>query len=791
MLILAAGTKAVAGADTYLVQRSLRTRSSATAYLTRTPTVAGNNTTYTISAWVKRGTLGVEQVIFFGGLYNVSNGYKQTLFEFKADDTFTYREGQVNVSETVYEVLTTQVFRDVGAWYHFVMAVDHTQATAANRYKLYVNGVQVTTFTTANYPAQNYGSQINTTQLHTWACHNGGVSRTRYFDGYLAEAYLIDGQALTPTSFGATNADTGVWRAKAYTGTYGTNGHYLQFSDNSALTTASNVGLGKDFSGNALYYVTNGISITAGSTYDSMTDVSTNTSATAGNYCTLNPLNTARTLSNGNLTYATAASGITKGTIGVSSGKWYWEFTAGATGCLVGLCDITLIPTTSYIGSALNSWGYDSSGQKYNNGTGSAYGATFTTGDVIGIALDASAGTITFYKNNVSQGTAFTGLTGYTFTPANGNNGVTDTGSFNFGQQGFKYTPPTGYVALNTYNLPDSTILKANKYMDATTYSGTGANQAITNAGSFKPDFLWLKCRSTAATDHVILDTTRGTSLRLASNTTQADTTQTTNIVSFDTGGFTASTGGDANGSSRTYVAWQWNANNGSTSSNTNGSITSTVQANTSAGFSIVTYTGNGTNATIGHGLGVAPSMMIFKTRSVVDQWTVYHKSLGATQYLYLSSTNAANTSSAPFNNTAPTSTVFSVSSTATWLNGNGVTYVAYCFAEIVGFSKFGSYTGNGSADGTFVYLGFRPKFILFKGSSFVTEWQMIDTSRSTYNIQGASLQAQSNVVESTTQYIDILSNGFKFRTALMNDSGQTFIYAAFAENPFKYSNAR
>jgi len=788
MLILAAN-----GSSSYNLTNSLRFRSSATAYLNRTAS-ASNRKTWTWSGWIKRGTLSTNQAIFTGNSALTANGYFS--FYLTTSDTIIIGDYATNWATT------TQVFRDPSAWYHIVLAIDTTQVTSTNRMKLYVNGTQVTAFSATSYPALNFDTGVNSAGAHYISTFNAS---SQPLDGYLSEVNFIDGQALTPSSFGSTDATTGSWIPKKYTGTYGTNGFYLNFADNSALTTASNVGLGKDNSGNGNYFATSGISITAGTTYDSMTDVPTNTSATVANYAVMNPINiSGMTLSEANLKVSqTATAQGCRSTIAMTSGKWYWEVT-NTTGSVHD--GIGIVPDTTALTTDLTTVGsnailyYAFSGQKYINGTSSAYGATYTTNDIIGIAVDINNNTVTYYKNNTSQG-AITGLSlsGSTWYTVNGNgNNISNVKAYNFGQRPFSYTPPTGFVALNTYNLPTSTIVKGNKYMDATTYSGTGANQAITNAGSFKPDFLWLKCRSTAATDHVILDTTRGTSLRLASDTTQADTTQTNNIVSFDTGGFTASTGGDANGSGRTYVAWQWNANGGSTSSNANGTITSTVQANTTAGFSILTYTGNGSaGSTIGHGLGVAPSMIITKRRSAVENWGVYHISMGATKDMFLSLTNAAFTGARCWNNTSPTSSVFTVG-TDSAVNTSTVTYVAYCWAEIAGFSKFGSYTGNGSADGTFVYTGFRPKYIMYKRTDSTGSWGIFDTSRNTYNLSTNVLYANLSDAEYTStgagfDNIDILSNGFKPRQSNsgVNASGGTYIYMAFAENPFKNSNAR
>ena len=336
------------------------------------------------------------------------------------------------------------------------------------------------------------------------------------------------------------------------------------------------------------------------------------------------------------------------------------------------------------------------------------------------------------------------------------------------------------------------TIKKPNQHFDATLYTGTGSTQSITNAGSFQPDLVWVKNRS-GATDHALYDAVRGTTKQLESNTTTAETTEATGLTAFGTNGFTIGALAQMNTSANNYVGWQWKAG-GATTVNTSGTISSNVSVNATAGFSVVTYTGTGANATVGHGLGIAPRMIITFCRSNAgSNHLTYHASLGNTQCLLLEATSAALTSSTFWNNTSPTSSVFSLGTSGD-VNTSGRTYVAYCWAEIAGFSSFGSYTGNGSADGVFVYLGFRPKFVMIKGTgASVANWNIFDTSRDTYNIEGQYLAANTNDAEGTLGTLDGLSNGFKIRTnqVFANNSAETFIYMAFAEAPFKFSNAR
>jgi len=788
----------------YPINNSLRFRASASAYLDRTFPSAGNRKTYTLSLWVKRGTLGgsASQFFFGSGLSTTAGG-----FYFTATDNI---EVNPRVNNTNTFLTTTQVFRDPSAWYHIVFSLDTTQATDSNRMKLYVNGVQVTAFSTAVYPALNGDSTLNNNIAH-WIGRYAEVGFPSPFDGYLAEYNFIDGQALTPSSFGTTDA-YGVWQPIPYTGTYGTNGFYLPFTDNSALTTSSNVGLGKDFSGNANYWTTNNISITSGSTYDSMTDVPTNTNQNTANYAVFNPLRpSGATITNGNLTATTGTSGSSN--VGYltatfwmpTSGKYYFEVTPTTVG------EIAIGLTTDSNNRAAI---YYRSGEVYINGSVSFTGSSYTDNDVIGVAVDMDALTIRFYKNNTAQGSGTSSLSAMTgpFVPAivHLSSSGSATAAINFGQRPFSYTPPTGFNRLNTYNLPTPTILDGDQYFNAVTYTGTSGTQSVTGVG-FQPDFVWIKNR-TSTLSHVLQDAVRGTTAYLVSNATTAENTNTASnwFRSFNSDGFTVATLTDPGGVSTNewnntgynYVSWNWKAN-GAGSSNTQGTITSTVSANTTAGFSIVTWTGNGaSSATIGHGLGVAPSMIIVKNRSATWGWFVYNRFLtnpntGRVQ-LNLTNGEIAGGTPGPWNNTAPTSTVFSLGdSTFPEVNGSGNLIVAYCFAPIAGYSAFGSYTGNGSSDGPFIYTGFRPRFVMIKASSIAGEnWYIVDSSRSPYNAAILYLSPNNSGAEASpgaAQFFDFLSNGFKLRVSgsYSNSSGATYIYMAFAENPFKISRAR
>jgi len=767
----------------YNIDRSLRFRSSASAYLSRTPASTTNRRTWTVSFWIKRGRLatGTEQIIF-----SSNNGSTYTELNYLASSDVLRLNLAAGGSPYYFD--TSAVFRDPSAWYHVVVAVDTTQATSTDRMKLYINNVQQAG--SNNAPSLNYDTDWNRAQP---AYIGARTSGSWFNDCYLAEFNNIDGQALTPSSFGQTDATTGVWVPVKYTGTYGTNGFYLNFSDNTSATT-----LAYDKSGNGNNWTPNNISTTAGATYDSMTDVPTLTSATAANYCVLNPLQSygtgTLTLTNGNLTSNKTVTNSDSGwtsTFALSSGKWYAEylFTGSSVGGNNGGVGVMRVASTSAPGELSDTVRWMDAGTIRQNAVNTSYGTALVANDILMVAFDADNNRIWFGKNGTwfasgnpatNTNPSATGLTN-PMVPATYHfaaNVVTIDA--NFGQRPFSYTPPTGFKALNTFNLPDPTIKKGGSNFNAVPFSGTGSNQSITGFG-FAPDFVWIKKRS-AAEDHKLFDTIRGAINRLASNTTGSETADN------DLYGFT-SDGFDGSLDSATYASWNWKAG-GTAVTNTAGSITSQVSANPTAGFSVVTYTGTGVNnASVGHGLGVAPAMIIVKDRTNAYNWDIYHKSLGIGATLIF--TTAATRNVSAFGSSNPSSTVFYTQNSYT--NSSGANFVAYCFSEIAGYSKFGSYTGNGSTDGSFIYTGFRPAYVMIKRTDTVNDWAIHDKARIGYNVANYHLIANSSGAEFTDIPIDFLSNGFKLRgtSGTENASGGTYIFAAFAENPFKYSNAR
>ena len=792
------GTSKAAGGAGYEIDQSVRFDNvdgidggGAQMYrlaLTGTPT---NDKKATISAWVKRAALGFNQTIAYSG---DPNGSTYEGIRFNTDDTLLF-----SGATSVYTLTTTQVFRDVGAWYHIVAEIDTANGTSADRANLYVNGEKVTSFSTATYPALNRVTNWTASSAsiaHTWGTNGipaAGPS-SQLFAGYMAEMYVLDGEKAGATAFGEFN-DSGVWIPTAYSGAFGNNGYYMTGETASAL--------GDDFSGNGLDFTTVALATT-----DQMLDTPT------VNHTTLNPNQkfSQFTLSEGNLK---AQNGSTwdrgvAATQSVSSGKWYFEATftkTSTSGIDTGWASLHgWDGGSTLVANSDNSYIFVHNGNKWIDGTTSSYGTALTTGDVIMCAFDLDNGNLFFGQDGVWENSATVGEIeagtgtnalsstipaglytpiGYWSTGTSSSNAYTE---FNFGQSAFAHTPPSGFLALNTANLATPSITDGSAHFQPTIYTGNGSTLEVNQSGNstFQPDWVWGKRRN-GAESHALFDAVRGTTKIIYSNLTNAETTNS-GLTAFDADGFTIGSSATLNTNTGTYVAWQWKAN-GSGSSNTDGSITSTVSANTTSGFSISTYTGNATvGATVGHGLGIAPKVVIVKSRSNAESWIFGHDSVGWTKAMYMQSTVAGYTLDIYWNNTAPTSSVVTLHDHAV-TNGSGATYVMYAFAEIPGYSSFGSYTGNGSTDGPFVYTGFRPSFVLCKNTiNAGNDWPIDDAARSPFNPDKARLWADLSTAENTGSVtLDLLSNGFKIRTSNgeQNTSGSTHMYMAFAENPF------
>ena len=766
LLMGAAGAAAGAG---YTIDQSIRFNDDDSAYLIRTPSGDGNLKTFTINLWIKISTIDKDKFILeaFAG-----SGTGEFLVIGSTNKIQLYGDS----SGANCNIATTQLFRDPNAWAMLTAAVDTTQATASNRIKLYYNGEQITSFSTASYPtldktfvSLNKGSVAQNIGRY-------GAAGSGYYDGYMAEFCFIDGQALDPTSFGEVNSITGQWIPIDVSGlTFGTNGFHITGEDSADL--------GADYSGNGNDFTSSGLT-----SADQMLDTPTD------NFCTFSPINTQPsnvTLSDGNLVLSysgTADTPYTPGTISVSSGKWYWEINSyQGAGAGPAVSYVYTENDTSY---SNNTFGYHYTGNFYDNGSSSAYGDSFINTDTIGVALDMDNGAIWFSKNGTWQNSATaaeiaagtttnaakTGISGDYVPIVQRNNGTTSV-TANFGQTGgFTYTPPTGFNALSTANLPDPTIALPSDYFQ--TVLDTGANIKTTAEALYTDQFEWIKDRDNS-NNHQLIDSVRGTSAVLQSNSTGAETT------------YSAPSGNS--------VAWVWKAN-GTGSTNTDGSVTSNVSENQAAGFSIATFQKPpaDTNETVGHGLGTTPAMTILRWRSGTGgppSWYVWHQSFSSVGFLRLQGTDAFTADTTVFSS-APSSTVVNTG-TAVDSDTNTTEFVMYNFAEVEGFSKFGSYTGNGSSDGPFVYCGFRPAMIICKKSSAAgNDWVIFDNQRDTYNVGNHQLKPNTSDAEfsgGTAHQWDFVSNGFKFKStgSDINTSGATYVFMAFAQSPFKTANAR
>jgi hypothetical protein len=535
---------------------------------------------------------------------------------------------------------------------------------------MYVNGTQVTQFSTRNNPTQNADLAVNAAQQH-FISHSEG-----YLNAYLADIHLVDGSSLDPTSFGEFDATTGVWNPIEYTGSYGTNGFHLDFKNNSTVAA-----LGTDAAGSN-DWTPNNFSVTEGAGNDSLCDSPYNGDTNddtglgnevSGNYCTWNPLatNTTASLSNGNLDYSAGGSNqYAIGTIGVTSGKWYWEVENPGGYWAVGIAKAFGYARTEWY-DYVDFWGVEYSGLKVSPpNLRQTYG---WSGSVVGVAFDADNGELSFYADGVDKGIAFTGLTSGPYFPSSTTYNGTDT--VNFGQRRFNYQAPPGYKTLCTANLPTPTIEDGSAYMDVALYTGNLSTNTISGLG-FSPDFVCTKGRTNSSW-HYLADIIRGGTKVLSSNSTAAEDTRNNHIQSWNSDGFTLGADGTSNNLNIPMVAWTWDAGS-STVSNTNGSITSTIRASASSGFSIVTWTGTGSSATIGHGLNATPGLILCKDRGS-NNWVTQHTSTGQ-NYMVLNLTAGSNSDSNIWSG-ASTSSTFSVGSGSN-VNGSGRTYVAYCFAQ-------------------------------------------------------------------------------------------------------------
>ena len=759
-----------------LIANSLRFNVDDSAYLSQTLS-SGNRTTWTFSTWYKRGKGGITEAFFAAG----SDGNNRSLINIINDSLQVFsRVGGIDK----ISIDTDMLFRDHSAWYHIVVVLDTGNGTASDRIRIYVNGLRPTviemTLPNLDYAGNFWGNGA----LHTIA--RAAHASNSFVDGYLAETIFVDGIALEPTSFGAFDAN-GDWQPKGYSGAFGTNGFHLDY----AVAPGTGNGGGTDVSGNANHFADSGLAAN-----DQVPDSPTS------NFAVLNPLQLPSnvTLSDGNLT-ATGSSTGWKNPHATflmdknAGGKYYFEVTSTATGTdeiWWGIIpeDETVQTSngTTNGHNTINRRGTNS----YRDSVVQDSGLTALGNGETGMcAIDLDNEKIWFGR----EGTWDAGG-----DPATNTGGISlfvskdlyyivvavfesrDL-SVDFGQLGYTETKPTGFDSINSANLPTPTIADPSDYFNTILYTGNATASTDITGLDFQPDLVWIKNRS-QADEHKLIDAVRSATKELNSDDLNNESTDANGLTTFNSDGFELGTGaGGYNDTGESFVAWNW------------------IEGST-PGFDIVSYTGNGTNQTVGHSLDVVPDLMIVKGLNLdsVKGWRVYHSantSAPETDHLVLNTTAATVDTSNMWNDTAPTSSVFTVGLDS-GVNADTKNYIAYLWAEVEGFSRFGSYTGNGSTDGPFIWCGFRPAWLMIKSSSVAsTVWLMHDVARKTFNVDNTTLQAESSGAEGTSSAIlvDILSNGFKIRGVHPgghnNNNGASYVFMVFAESPFKTARAR
>tara|TARA_R100000995_G_scaffold40560_1_gene18831 strand:- start:996 stop:4835 length:3840 start_codon:yes stop_codon:yes gene_type:complete len=738
-------------------------------YMNKTFSTSGTNRKkFTFSCWFKLGTLGVTET-----LLSCDDTSSDNEFMFWVESGGNIRISNYVGGSNKLNLITHRLFLDVSTWYNLVLEADSTPSTPSiSSIKLYINGSQIPSsgFSTETYPTQNFDFALGGAFDHEVGRY--ALSDNNLWNGYISEMVFIDGTCYDASSFGQTDTATNRWIPKDVSGlTFGTNGFYLEFE------TSSN--LGDDTSGNTNDFTVNNI-VAANQTIDTPTK----------NFATLSPslTNGNGVVSNGNLhfTVGTTSNSVAGSTIGVSSGKFYGEakYTSGsAFGFGFGFAnnDSTVIKSGSgtYLGESVDSWGINASnGNLTNNGSiavSSYAGGALSNGTTYMWCLDMDNGK--WWAGNADTNTWFTN--GSVGNPATGANpGVLGLGgtihicasayngdaiTMNFGQTTLVNASniPTGFKVLNQDNLAEST-------------------DGITG-------FSWIKNRD-ATDNHILQDRVMGIYNYISSNVSDLQATDANSVQKFLQQGVQIGNMNAVNTAAESYVLWQWAAN-GTGTLNELGSIDSYVSANTDAGFSIVKYTGTGSAATVGHGLSSSPSVIFNKTLgsgSTDPNWQIYHVGMGPTKAMFLNTTGGPATSSTYWNNTAPTTTapfVFSIGTD----RDSATDYINYCFAEVEGYSKFGTYTGNGDDDGAYVYLGFKPSWVMIKRQEAGYAWHIQDEARSIYNPTALGINANDTGGDSATTAYDFTGNGFKLRRSGggYNGSGASYIYLAFASNPF------
>ena len=746
-------------AGAYEIERSLRFNGADSTSLSFTPSSAGDLKKWTVSLWTKRAKIGAFQPLW--GVGTAATGSSWGGFYWGTSDILVLFDAATSMQKE-----SAGKFRDVSGWYHIVVAVDAVNTIA----RAWINGTEVV------WGSQNTNpNNTNGNAMAANAHYIGNDSSSYDYDGYFAEVHTCDGLYLDHEDFGKTDPVTGAWIPKEYTGAHGTQGSYLNFSDNSNTTSGT---LGDDDSANTNDWTPANFSVAAGVGNDSLLDSPTN------NHATLTPLKgygtTFTAPTNGNLDYSLGGTTnqIYSSTAVGPTGKWYVEITA--TSAASGRYMLQTPEHTAQWDQAFAVIP-QSDVRVIKRGSSEIYSSitSISDGDIIGIALDCDNNTAQAYMNGTSLGNAFSldsvaAEKIYHFSVArNSSGGGSPNGSVNFGQRAFSHQPSTDFKAWNTANLPEPTIKKGSDYFNAVLYEGTGSKIDYVSVG-FQPDLTWIKNRSDADS-HVLQDSVRGDYILYPDAPTDEGATGGGWIVEV-ADGFTADANGPINTDNEHFVAWCW-------------------KESATAGFDIVSYTGTGSATTISHSLGVKPEFILVKNRDVADGWQVQHKSKGATFTQQWDGAGIFEDTDSVWNDTEPTSSVFSVKDDDK-SNADGEAYIAYLWSGVEGYSKFGSYTGNANPSGPFVFTGFRPAFILLKAVTAATHWNMFDTARDPHNQISRRILSNDpgeEVTNHSNYNFGIYSNGFipETTSADKNATGVTFIYVAFAETPYKYANAR
>ena len=785
-------------------------------YLYKTLGTASNRKVFTISCWVKRSKLdsgGTNQGILSAG---TSGNDRGGLFFVGDEIHFSFSYGG-----TWYELKSSAKYRDTSGWMHIVVRVNTDTGTAADRTKIYVNGSEIA-YATSGYVPEDAELPINDAVEQVIGAYSANKAANDMFGGYIAEMYFIDNGALTPSSFGETSSTTGQWIPKDYTGSYGDNGYRLSFGTSGAM--------GDDTSGEE-----NDFSLTGISANNQFTDSPTK------NFPTWDPqsMQANISLSEANLiaTNTSNTQGLCFSTLAAKTGKKYYaEFTATTSNNVM----VGVVKTTSNV-TRDNTLTFDNlaandaqlldigSGDVYNSDTTPTV-SNYAPNDSVPVTLmvaldlendkiywgDAGVGASGWSDGSGSYDQAFSSASGVDLT-ANLDWFFTTkpyAGSCqaNLGQDSFTVDPPTGYVKLNTANFDDPAIADPTGYFHPQIYTGNGSTQTITLNGTstFAPALTIIKNR-TEDDSWVWTDDVRGATKIISSDTDGDEDTDADTLTAFTSNGFSLGDDEkvnfklDASTAGEKYVSYSWKANeegaadaDGMTKTSDSSTTSITVSADATAGFSIIKYTGNGSASTLAHGLGKTPSLIITKDLGNSRAWPVYHSGLSAATKVIYMNTYSPEATDATVYGAAPTSSVVNIA-TSNESNGNTINYIQYVFAEIDGFSKFGTYIGNGADDGPFINLGFKPAIFAVKARALNAQWYHWDAARNAYNPLTLLFCFDLDADEaefagwSMAWPVDFLSNGVKLRDDAtdMNTDGQVYLYAAWASSPVKYATAR